>query len=293
MLDQNSGSGGNTSYSFCFVCQRGVIEVMALLLVMSLRRNLFCRYELIAAWPSEYGELRPWLLLELERQGVKMIEIKNKITKSYAIGNKLSCLEEAAKIAIGDYLVFLDTDIFCNESFYGVQEMRGCGVGVRVAGKAHLGEGEEGWKKLYDQFDLELPIERVECGRTHQISLPYFNAGFLAVQKGSELPSLWLKTAQAIFNREIFFELRFLDQVSLPIAIARAGIKYCCLPEKYNSIPANSDVAIFNHYHNFLILRDRVPQCRDLLNELLDSHDRLQYEFEKYYLSYKLEMIRG
>lgn len=277
-----------SSYTFCFVCQSGVLEIQSLLLIHSLRKQVSSDYEIIVAHPTEYGELRTWVKRQLDTLDVRVIEVRNPIDKSYPIGNKLACVYEASQIASKEYLVFLDTDILCLRDFTGVDDMgAGIEVGVRVAGKAHLGEGIENWQPLYDAFKLTLPAERVFCSRSRQNSLPYFNAGFVCMKANSILAESWIDTAQSLHQNKVVSSIRFLDQLALPIAMARYNLQYQCVADKYNSLLLNVDNSIFFHYHNFFILKEKFSGFSEFFNEIFSACPELEKDFEIYHDFYE------
>src|SRR6476469_1971853 len=99
------------SFSFIFVCQSGRLENQALLLAASLRRNLRCDHELIAAVPSPqdtWGSLSSDTVDLLTRLKVRRVSIENQIDPAYPIGNKISCLRVPVST---DRSVFVDSDI--------------------------------------------------------------------------------------------------------------------------------------------------------------------------------------
>ncbi|MEM7532589.1 MAG: hypothetical protein AAF639_10465 [Chloroflexota bacterium] len=132
-------------YAFCFVAQRGKLEIQALLLALSLAKNVHCSYEIIAAVPTSYGVLDPVVQNLFVELNVRFVEITNQISHDYPIGNKLSCLQKANRVTNARYLLFLDTDMFCNLPFKGVPDIDRFDVGLRVAGFAKW-KDESHWK---------------------------------------------------------------------------------------------------------------------------------------------------
>lgn len=266
-----------SEYGFCFVAQRGKLEVQGLLLALSLAKNVRCSYEMIAAVPIGYGEISPETSEVLATLGTQIVGITNHIHCDYPIGNKLSCLRTANEITKARYLIFLDTDMFCNLTFDGVPEIDSYDLSLRAAGFARW-KDEAQWEPLYQMFGLPLPSERIHSLRTHEKMLPYFNGGFIGSHAQSAFPEMWLETAQIIYQR---FQgdrsrLHWLDQIAIPIAMQRLGMSYQCVDPKYNSTPATRDGAIFQHYHYFRRLTEEIPQCASLLADIFQRYPFLK-----------------
>jgi len=270
-------------YAFCFVLQRGKLELQGLLLVLSLVKNVRCSYEIIVAVPNLYGEISREVSEVLEALGVKIVYIKNQISSDYPIGNKFSCVEHADNVTNARYLVFLDTDMFCNQSFDSVPEIEKYDLSLRVAGFAKW-KNEEQWEPLYKMFDLPLPIERIFSLRTEEKMLPYFNGGFIGLHAKSSFPQTWLETAQIIYKsfQGERSRLHWLDQIAIPITIQRLGLRYQCVAPKYNSTPTTREGAIFQHYHHFHRLWEEIPLCKPLLVSIFHDYPWLQERVNKF-----------
>ena len=275
----------NSQYCFCFVSQSGDLEIQSLLLAASLSKNVQCSYEMIAAIPLEYGELKETTYTIFRELNVKTINISNPIKKTYKIGNKLSCLEKASKITRARYVIFLDTDIVCNRNFHEVKNIEKYDISARVVGEPcrKWWKNESKWKPLYDMFGLQLPKERI-LSETQELILPFFNAGFIAIHKNSAFPAKWRELSQIIY--ENFYneaserkkkkkKKHFTDQLSIPIAIRALELNYQCLDHKYNSAPFIKEGAIFLHYHNLNELFINYPECTPLLSHILKKYPQL------------------
>ena len=104
-------------YCFVFICQKGHLEIESVLLAASLKRNLKCEYELIAAIPTFDDKLEKpeeFTINILHDLGVRTVYFTNNLLAKYPIKvaylmtNKFYCLtitNDANK------LIFLDSDI--------------------------------------------------------------------------------------------------------------------------------------------------------------------------------------
>ena len=250
-------------YSFIFICQKGELEIQSMLLATSLRENLKCEYELIAALPvpeERWGKPSKDTLNYLENLGVKIKSVVNSIDPNYPIGNKVSCLSLEAT---GDIKIFLDSDILCLRPFSHSNEFNApfCAKPVDLY---LLPKKDELWEKIYSSFNLKMPNERIEATVSKELIPPYFNAGFIAVHNSIDFGGTWLKICKSIdSNPEIPYKRPWLDQLAIPIAVKILGIQYTCLDDKFN-YPCHkkplvkSDLPYFAHYHSpNILLKDK------------------------------------
>jgi hypothetical protein len=272
-------------FAISFVCQRGDLEIKALLLAASLRRFLTCNAELIACLPepeSQWGAVSPEALRVLASLGVRTVAIRNVIDDAYPIGNKVTCLDVATD---ADRMVFLDTDILCLEPF-DPGRWFARGFNAKPADAVGFVDNPQDWQAVYGMFGVVGLGRRVVTSVAGQVICPYFNAGVIGVPARSGLGALWadccrtLAAADALWeNRSLPAKWPFLDQISLPVAVARAGLDVAILGERLN-FPANlrplaaaaeEGGPILCHYHRPDVIR-REPRLLDLAADLLDRH---------------------
>jgi hypothetical protein len=271
-------------YSFVFVCQAGELELKAMLLAASLRRNLRSDHQLVAAVPTpeaRWGRPRPETLRFLGELGVDVVPITNEIDSDYPIGNKVSCL--LVDLA-GDVTVFVDTDMLCLRPFAHFPEFDAafCAKPADFYSFRDHNENDEMWEKVYGTFDLAVPRVRMTATVSGESMPPYFNAGFVAARRGTGLGQAWLACCRRIDAN---------DEIALPVAVAQLGLEYRCLDERFN-YPCHErridrrDPPIFAHYHwPTVVLRDPVlrEHCKALAREhraladALDSYPRWRW----------------
>lgn len=274
-------------FAISFVCQRGDLEVKALLLAASLRRWLTCDADLIACIPgpeSRWGAVAAETLRGLDGLGVRTLPIRNAIDEAYPIGNKVTCLDVDTD---ADRMVFLDSDILCMEPFDpGDRFARG--FNAKPADAIGFADDPADWRRLYGVFGLEGPDRRVVTTVAGQLICPYFNAGVVGAPARSGLGGLWAECCRTLAADDGLWNDRslpprwpFLDQVALPLAVARAGLDILPLGERLN-FPANlrplaaasGAGPILCHYHRPDVIR-REPRLVDLVADLLDRHPAL------------------
>ncbi len=142
---------------------------------------------------------------------------------------------------------------------------------------------DDRWERAYDHFGLPLPTARVRLLRgARPEHLPYFNAGLVAMPEapgddGKRFADHWLDTALAFDHRCAIANKRpWLDQITLPLTLARFGYTAHVLDESWNhslshrgtAIDATPDVHVL-HYHRCMFL-EAAPQWPGILQRFFD-----------------------
>jgi hypothetical protein len=266
---------------FVFVCQQGVLETKAMLLAASLRRFLSSRHELVAAVPTpavRWGAPSPATAAVLEGLGVRTVEIVNRVSPDYPIGNKLDCLAVATSCR---RTVFLDTDMLLLRA-PDLAALTAARAAAVPASGAHVGLDD--WPRFYNACGLPPPAVAVRTLLTGELTPPYFNAGFLSAEAAlaPALAEAWSECAARLLaepDLPAAVRTRFLDQVSLPIAAARLGVEIARLPAEWN-FPSwgmrigDGPLPAFFHYQRLPRLMAE-PRTRSALRALLASNDAL------------------
>jgi hypothetical protein len=269
-------------YAFVFVCQQGELEVKALLLAASLRRFLRCRYELIAAIPApseRWGSPSDTTISMMQQMGVRLAPIINPAGGDYPIANKLAAVQVAVD---ADKLVFLDSDILCLRDFNDEPRF-GLPVNLKPADHMTYSVDEGIWKDVYETAGVAFPSMRLPATTSQDFSLPYFNAGFIALDTGLHLPRVWEECYQRIRLNSKLADINsppsrrafWMDQVSLAVAISKLELPYDCLDERYN-YPANlkpldtERLPYFCHYHISEVI-EQEPVLLDLVRSLVEQ----------------------
>jgi len=273
-------------FAISFVCQHGELEIKALLLAASLRRFLTCEADLIACLPepaSRWGIVSPATLRVLTSLGVRTVPIRNVIDETYPIGNKVTCLDVATE---ADRMVFLDTDILVMQPL-DLGRWFARGFNAKPADAIGFADNPEDWQAVYGMFGLQGPRRSVVTSLAGQVVCPYFNAGVVGAPARSGLGGLWADCCRTLAAADGLWETRslpaklpFLDQISLPVAVARAGLAVSLLDERLN-FPANlrplsAEIGgpILCHYHRPDVIR-REPRLQELVASLLDHHPEI------------------
>jgi len=112
------------------------------------------------------------------------------------------------------------------------------------------------WSIVYSAFGLTEPnIEFCRNGKTTTVTCAYFNAGAVGVESAADFGRAWLETMVTLdrqrgrFTPEVTERfLPYLDQISLPVTLARTERTASTLPRAINSFRPNNNVALW-HYH--------------------------------------------
>ncbi len=223
------------SYAFVFVCQKGELEGLSLLLAASLKRFLRCPYELIAAIPGppeKWGMPSHETLSLLEKMGVRIESIENPISGEQLgdlLTNKIYCLNIPTKM---DKLIFIDSDILCLREFSGDDRFSN----PFNATPTFLATGRK-WPEVYQAADCPMPQTLMKPLFSDDDQPPYFNSGFVAIASplAAQLSETWLDCFHRIDQSGILKENPyFREQKALAIAVMKLGIPYDVLDERYN-----------------------------------------------------------
>ncbi|MEO0769050.1 MAG: hypothetical protein AAFY72_06395 [Cyanobacteria bacterium J06649_4] len=226
---------GPSSYAFTFVCQKGKLEGLSLLLAASLKRFLRCKYELIAAVPQpggKWGDLSPVTYRLFGEMGVRIEYFDNPISgdrKGDLLTNKIYCFQIPTEM---EKTVFLDSDLLCLQDFVGNRRF----AAPFNAAPTFLATGRN-WEQVYDAVGLTMPENNMSPLFSDDLQPPYFNSGFVAIN--TELAPILFETWLDCFNQinasQVMEDnLYFREQVSLALAVIKLGLDYDTLDKNYN-----------------------------------------------------------
>lgn len=168
--------------------------------------------------------------------------------------------------------VFLDTDMVCLKPLTELAKLPDSHVAAAPEGRPTWGPDDR-WERAYAHYGLPLPTARVRLLRGDRPEhLPYFNAGLVAMPEarqadGKRFAEHWLETALDFDHRcKIAGKRPWLDQITLPLTLARFGYGAHVLEESWNyalshrgSDVARTPDAHILHYHRFRYL-EPAPQ---------------------------------
>ncbi|GAA5078094.1 hypothetical protein GCM10023209_29060 [Roseibacterium beibuensis] len=195
----------------------------------------------------------------------------------YPHGNKLVAASDRRD---GARAIFLDTDMVCAKPLTPMADLPADTVAAAPEGLPTWGKENDRWERAYAHFGLPLPKERLRLLRGRKLEyLPYFNAGFVCFPErpmthdGKRFADHWLETALDFdHNCAIGNKRPWLDQITLPLTLARFGYATEVLGETWNysltrrkDYSQTPDVEIL-HYHRAAFL-EQAPQWPAILED--------------------------
>lgn len=255
-----------------FIVEPPRYQYMACYLAASIRRHMPAEVELVGYCPAHrMDEVDKAAAETLRRMRCELrpLETQGRFDPAYPHGNKiLACLEPRET----DYSGFMDSDILMIRDNQIRNLAKKGHVSASVAASMYWAP-QTVWDTIYGAFDMEVPEDRVMLMRDQRKPMiPYYSSGFVVfpelyrTKAGQSFPEVWMDTAQLIDAIPDLDNKRpYLDQMSLPIAIRRAGLKWKELPEEQHFIlggtlrgePFPEDRKIYTvHYRKWEVLTE-------------------------------------
>ncbi|MFZ1728320.1 MAG: hypothetical protein WBO29_01435 [Albidovulum sp.] len=256
--------------TFFYIVEPPEYQILACTLLASIRRFFSSDVKAIGYCPEHrMAELHPAVFKAHEMMGgeIRPMKTQGMWDSDYPHGNKIiASMQPRDSI----YSAFVDSDVlFLRENTPGNLIAEGhvsCSVAASM-----LWASQSIWDTIYGAFDMPVPTERIALMRqSGDPVIPYFSSGLVVFPenrgKPGRFPDIWYETARHLDKVETLDNRRpYLDQMSLPVAIQRAGLKWNVLPEEQHFImggklrgkPLPEDREIFTvHYRRTGNLRD-------------------------------------
>ena len=254
--------------TFAYIVEPPDYQFMACSLLASIRTQFAPEVGAVGYCPAHrFDELHPSVHVAHEKMGA---EIRPMVTEGmwdtpYPHGNKIIA---AMQPRDSRYSAFVDSDVLFLKPNTPSAICREAHVSCSAAASL-IWAGDEIWDVIWPAFGLPVPEERMHLmRRSAEERVPYFSAGLVVFPESGEkrFPDVWYDTARSIDRIETLENRRpYLDQMSLPVAIRRAGLDWNILPEEQHFIlggklrgdPLPEDRDIYTvHYRNLAILRE-------------------------------------
>ena len=254
---------------------------MACYLLASIRDHFPADVRVIGYCPEhKMSEIDPGVIRAHELMGaeIRPMRTEGRWDPAYPHGNKILAAVEPRD---SDYSAFIDSDVlFLRPN--RVEALISPGkVSCSVAASMRWGD-QSVWDQIYKVFDMPVPTERFPLmRRSPGPVVPYFSSGLVVFPEGPvngrRFADVWYETATEIDRKTDLPARRpYLDQISLPLAIRRAGLDWNILPEEQHYIlggilrgkPLPTDREIFTiHYRGLKILKELglMPKVRKML----------------------------
>jgi len=255
-----------------FIVEAPQYQYLACYLAASIRNHMPQDVVLVGYCPEhKMKDVDPAAIETLRRMRceVRPMKTEGRFFPEYPHGNKLlACLEPRDT----EYSGFIDSDVLMiRDNLPEKITQAGC-VSASVAASMYWAS-QRVWKTVYAPFDMDVPKERVMLMRDkRKPMIPYYSSGFVTFPEryrtpdGLSFPQVWMETAQTIDAIDGLENKRpYLDQLSLPVAIKRAGLTWNELPEEQHFIlggklrgqPFPQDRDIYTvHYRKWEVLAE-------------------------------------
>lgn len=223
------------SLTLFFIVEPPKYESLACYLAASIRQHLDPDIALVGYCPAHrMHEVDPAVAETLRRLrcDLRPIDTDDAFDPPYPHGNKILACMQPRDTAWGG---FLDSDILFLRPHDISRFLRPGHVACSVAASIRWAPPDL-WQAAYGAFGLPVPQERVTLMRqkTPQVA-PYFSSGFLLFPEAAAdgFAATWLDTARKLDGVPALAPHRrpYLDQISLPVAIRRAGLSWLEIPE--------------------------------------------------------------
>ena len=270
-----------------FIVEPPDYQVMACYLAASLREQFGDSVALVGYCPAQKLDLvHDEVKRVLAKMGceVRPFQVEGRFDPAYPHGNKiLATMEPRAT----EFSCFMDSDILCLRP-NAVENIIAPGK-VSLTPAAWMGWGDQDmWGVIYDTVGIPLPESRIKLMKQKKGDgkVPYFSSGLFSFPEqyrtadGKSFPQVWYEVAQAVdANPDIPQKRPYLDQMTLPLAIQKAGLDWNILPDTQHFIlggrsrgkPLPEDREIFTvHYRKWPVLKE--AGLSGLGKTLLEKH---------------------
>jgi hypothetical protein len=256
-------------------------QYMACYLLASIREHFPPDVQVIGYCPEhKMAEIDPGVIRahDLMRAEIRPMRTEGRWDPAYPHGNKILAALEPRDSA---FSAFVDSDVLFLRPNTPQALIRPGKVSCSAAASMQWGE-QSVWDGIYGLFGMEVPTERIRLmRRSAERVVPYFSSGLVVFPEGPvnglRFADVWYETATEIDRRSGLPARRpYLDQMSLPLAIRRAGLEWNALPEEQHYIlggklrgePLPEDREIYTiHYRNLKIVKELglMPKVRRML----------------------------
>lgn len=256
-----------------FIVEPPKYEQMACYLAASLRQQFGKTVDLVGYCPdSSIGNVSKDVIAVLANLDceVRPFKVEGRFDPAYPHGNKILATLEPRET---EFSAFFDSDVLCLRPNKVENIIKEGHVSLTPAASMVWGTGKT-WNLIYETCGMPLPDERIKLMRQKgdRERIPYFSSGLFSFPEkhrnadGKTFPEVWMEIAQTIDrNEEIPGRRPYLDQISLPLAIQKAGLQWNILPEEQHYIlggslrgePLPEGREIYTvHYRKWEILRE-------------------------------------
>lgn len=275
-----------------FIVEPPDYQQMACFLAASLREQFGDKVTLIGYCPDvKLDQVSLDVKELLHRMGCELrsFVVGERFNPSYPHGNKILATLEPRET---EFSAFFDSDVLCLRPNSVDNLIKPLHVSLTPAASMIWGKSED-WTIIYAACGMKVPEERIRLMRQkgNRGRVPYFSSGLFTfpeqyrTAEGKSFPQIWMEVAQTLdANPDIPGKRPYLDQISLPLAIQKAGLGWNILPEEQHYIlggkmrgePLPEDREIFTvHYRVWNILKEL--NLTSLARQMLKKHAGVRF----------------
>ncbi|AHM04403.1 hypothetical protein roselon_02052 [Roseibacterium elongatum DSM 19469] len=275
------------SLTLFFIVEPPQYQYYACFLAASIRSHLDPEITLVGYCPAQkIDRLDPAVVTALDRMRceIRPMQTEGMFDPPYPHGNKLvACLQPRET----DWGGFLDSDILVVAGHDIRRLFAPDHVTCTVA--TSIGWAPDWlWDTVYDACGMPVPEDRVYLSRKPRDPVPpYFNSGIVIFPEGyrsangQSFAETWMEVAQTVDAVDSLapFCRPYLDQITLPVAMKRAGLGWNELAQKdhfilggrmrHSAVPIDEMGITTVHYRNWGLL-----QTADLTDRAQDELER-------------------
>ena len=262
-----------TSLTVYFIVEPPDYQNMACYLAASLREHFSPDLHLVGYCPAskiDVVDADVKDVLNRLRCDLRTFETAGRFDPAYPHGNKLLATLEPRDT---EFSAFMDSDVLCLRPNLIGNIVKPGHVSLTPAASMNWG-AQEVWDLIYGIVGMEKPEERFKLMKQTKgkEKVPYFSSGLFSFPEqhrnaeGKSFPQVWMEVAQALdAHPDVPHKRPYLDQISLPLAIRKAGLDWNLLPDTQHYIlggrargePLPTDREIFTvHYRRWTVLKE-------------------------------------
>ncbi|RMG64686.1 MAG: hypothetical protein D6715_09315 [Calditrichaeota bacterium] len=218
-----------------FIAQSGELEIMAALLAASIRKHGpedVTLHVIEPSPPEVYGSVSPRVRDFLERMNARWYTFPNPISDDFKIFNKLNAFRIQAEHS---HILFLDSDTLVRKPLRTLEPFLSYPFAIKAANKQRFSVRDPDWAAVYGALNLEVPRLRLPAWDSGEWAPPYLNAGVILAQADLNFSQTWIEVTRRLhFDSSLPSANRNTVQISLPVALARQGISFALLDNRFN-----------------------------------------------------------
>ncbi len=227
-----------------FIVEPPEYQILACYLAASLRTQFGQTVALVGYCPAQKVPLiAPDVVTALAKMDceIRPLQVEGMFDPPYPHGNKLIATLQPRET---EYSCFMDSDVLCIKANDVANLIRPGHVCLTPAASMNWAK-QTVWDGIYAAAGMDIPQERFMLMKQKKGKprIPYFSSGLFVFPEqhrnddGKSFPQVWYDMARLLdADPDIPMKRPYLDQISLPLAIQKAGLAWHKLPQEQHFI---------------------------------------------------------